>query len=578
MYKWLLISLGLVISSSGGLRAQTSYADQVRKYVEEHKALAMEEQRRSGIPAAITLGQGILETGAGSSRLMQQANNHFGIKCKRGWDGPTFAHTDDAPNECFRKYDNALQSYKDHSDFLKHSPRYAPLFTLSATDYAAWAHGLKRCGYATNPRYAQQLIRIIEEYRLQDYTYAVLEAPESSDMGLAATIPDAELSQEEAVAPAAEPELLASTDASPRYTYQPSAEPVVAEAPATPATPDAGGVIRMHGLRAIHARKGDVLLEHAIRHNIRYARLLEWNELPDAPLAEDMVIYLEKKNVKGSRPTHIVQPGESLQSIAQAEGILLRQLKAFNQIDIHEAPAPGTVLKLQEYAAVKPRTVSARQVTRPAAPEAPAAAPAIHTRPAAENMIATNRGQRAAQGQMPEAATETPIPPPTAVPAPQPSAPAQVAPATPHQPIETLVAVEEEMAAEADEETPETEVVAAPEPAPVPVPEAPAAPAEPMSEFDRLKARLDRVVYAEERAPAPVPAVPANRQAPPPARPGVPAPAAGNSGGTFYTVKKGDTAYGIARRHNISVSQLMEWNQLQNFQSIRTGQRLKISR
>jgi hypothetical protein len=156
--------------------AQDGFSDRARKYVEEYASLAMAEQRRSHVPAAITLGQGILETEAGISELMTEANNHFGIKCKNGWTGPTYTHTDDAPNECFKKYGCAADSYKDHSDHLKRNQRYSVLFTLKQEDYRNWAVCLKKCGYATNPQYAQRLIKIIEDYGLQQYTLSAFDS------------------------------------------------------------------------------------------------------------------------------------------------------------------------------------------------------------------------------------------------------------------------------------------------------------------------------------------------------------------------------------------------------------------
>src|SRR3954465_9791729 len=154
-------------------KAQTgAYNEQCAAYIRQFKQLAIEEQKRSGVPAAITLAQGIHETSAGMSELATNANNHFGIKCKKEWQGPTYTYTDDAPDECFRKYSRAYDSYKDHSDYLSASARYASLFQLPKTDYAGWAAGLKRCGYATNPKYAQVLIKLVEEYHLQEYTYA----------------------------------------------------------------------------------------------------------------------------------------------------------------------------------------------------------------------------------------------------------------------------------------------------------------------------------------------------------------------------------------------------------------------
>ena len=128
------------------------------QYIELYKDIAIREMKRMGVPAAITLAQGLLETESGNSPLVKKSNNHFGIKCKSTWTGESVRHTDDAPNECFRKYPNAADSYKDHSDYLKTSPRYASLFQLDISDYKGWAYGLKRAGYATNPRYPQIVI------------------------------------------------------------------------------------------------------------------------------------------------------------------------------------------------------------------------------------------------------------------------------------------------------------------------------------------------------------------------------------------------------------------------------------
>ena len=151
MQKWVL-SICMMLGVTG-VYAQ-DYNARVQQYIEQYKDLAIAEQKRSGIPAAITLAQGIHETGAGNSELATEANNHFGIKCKKEWKGMTFTHTDDAPNECFRKYQRAEDSYKDHSDYLRSGTRYSKLFSLSMTDYAGWAIGLRQCGYATNPAYA----------------------------------------------------------------------------------------------------------------------------------------------------------------------------------------------------------------------------------------------------------------------------------------------------------------------------------------------------------------------------------------------------------------------------------------
>ena len=137
-------------------------------YINLYKGIAVEQMEKHGIPASITLAQGLLESGAGSSELTKKSNNHFGIKCGSNWFGPTFSHFDDGRNECFRAYENPRASFEDHSQFLK-KERYSRLFRLSVLDYKGWARGLKACGYATSPTYADRLIQIIELYELNKY-------------------------------------------------------------------------------------------------------------------------------------------------------------------------------------------------------------------------------------------------------------------------------------------------------------------------------------------------------------------------------------------------------------------------
>ncbi len=146
----------------------------VLAYIEKYKNAAKDNMIRTGIPASITLGQAILESGAGTGPLSIQANNHFGIKCHKEWTGPSIRHTDDAENECFRKYDDPIQSFKDHSFFLTSRPRYSKLFQFKKDDYKSWAYGLKSAGYATDPKYPSKLIGLIERYDLSTYDYEVL--------------------------------------------------------------------------------------------------------------------------------------------------------------------------------------------------------------------------------------------------------------------------------------------------------------------------------------------------------------------------------------------------------------------
>lgn len=349
----ILIAASMLLSL--GAEAQTgAYNEQARAYIRQFKELAISEQQRTGVPAAIKLAQGIHETQAGTSELATEANNHFGIKCKREWQGETYAHTDDAPNECFRKYAKAIDSYRDHSDYLRNNKRYQSCFSLRITDYAAWATELKRCGYATNPRYAQKLVRIVEDFRLQDYTVAALnEKVKDDNVYVAEVTPTPAPVKKNYEMPG---EVVPEQDA-PVITTVAAVQPV-AEAVPEPAYENAepvyGQTMQRNGLKGFYAHRGDVLLDHAIKYNVRYARILELNDLPDAPLEADMFVYLEKKRAAGLRRTHQVSNGETMLQVAQAEGIQLRQLRALNQMDIGEEPIPGALLNLQTGVAAKP--------------------------------------------------------------------------------------------------------------------------------------------------------------------------------------------------------------------------------
>jgi len=167
-----LFVLGLFgVCRFGSLSAQSSDKShpQVLAYIERFQALAIEEMRQTGIPASIKLAQGIYESGAGTSRLAKEGNNHFGIKCKTEWTGKTIRHTDDRRQECFRRYASAEDSYRDHSQFLRTRSHYAFLFELDPYDYKAWARGLKQAGYATSPKYPEAIVRLIETYQLDRF-------------------------------------------------------------------------------------------------------------------------------------------------------------------------------------------------------------------------------------------------------------------------------------------------------------------------------------------------------------------------------------------------------------------------
>ena len=171
MLKQIVLMVALAMVSVGAQAQQTTTR---KEYIERYAPLAVEQQTLYGIPASITLAQGLLESGNGNSRLAREANNHFGIKCGSGWEGPSVRHDDDALQECFRAYSSPEESYIDHSLILLERKWYRPLFDLDPKDYKAWAHGLKKAGYATNPLYAELLIKIIEDYELYRYDNALV--------------------------------------------------------------------------------------------------------------------------------------------------------------------------------------------------------------------------------------------------------------------------------------------------------------------------------------------------------------------------------------------------------------------
>lgn len=308
--------------------AQTTYQEKAQAYIDKYKDWAMMEQIRSGIPASITLAQGILETAAGESELSNNANNHFGIKCKSSWNGPTYSYTDDAKDECFRKYQSAYESYKDHSDFLKNNARYSSLFLYSPIDYKAWAFGLKKCGYATNPQYAVKLIKFIEDFGLEKFTVLAMN---KTNVGHFRNIAEKE--------EGSKVEILDAGFENMGYASINDSSTIESKKYYIPET--------KNDLDGFYAKKGDLLLEYALEHKIRYSKLLVWNDLEDQPLTEDMFVYTESKRKKGLNAIHTFKSGETLHSVAQEEGIQLSQLLFYNHLTLGNQPKEGSILTLQ---------------------------------------------------------------------------------------------------------------------------------------------------------------------------------------------------------------------------------------
>ena len=288
------------------LSAQMRWNSVYQEYIDQYKDLAIEEMLRYNIPASITLAQGIFESGAGRSELSVKGNNHFGIKC-HGWTGRSVYHDDDARNECFRAYDNVLQSYEDHSKFLRYNVRYNSLFTLQRTDYRGWAQGLKACGYATNPRYADKLIELIELYKLYE-----LDKATSYDKFMAK-----------------------------RGGYD---RPVSQGMSLHP--------IKIYNKNYyIIARAGDTFKGIGEEIDISYRKIAKYNERDkNDVLHAGEIIYLKKKQKKAdkaykNRP-HIVKAGESMYSIAQRYGIRLKSLYKKNKLSPDYQARVGDTLRV----------------------------------------------------------------------------------------------------------------------------------------------------------------------------------------------------------------------------------------
>lgn len=283
------------------------------EYVAMYKDIAIQEMVEFKIPASITLAQGILESGSGNSRLAREANNHFGIKCHKGWEGEYIRMTDDAPNECFRKYNSPYDSYKDHSFFLSQRGRYSFLFDLEITDYKGWAHGLKKAGYATNPRYGELLINIIEDLKL--YQYDLMAGDYVAVNKYPNEIPGDKNRQYEAFA-------VGVNDRK---------------------------VFTNNGRKFIFARGDDDFYKIADDFHLYNYQIWKYNELTKKDnLKEGEMVYLERKKSKGSVPHHYVKPGETMRGISQLYGIRLKQLYKKNRMQQGTTPRTGQMLWLQE--------------------------------------------------------------------------------------------------------------------------------------------------------------------------------------------------------------------------------------
>jgi LysM repeat protein len=284
----------LMLIMAGTASAKTIRKKNYDDYIDNHKSLAISHAKKYKVPASITLGQGLLESGAGLSGLALKSNNHFGIKCGSDWRGASVRAKDDGPNDCFRKYAKVEDSYEDHSRFLSEKSRYRFLFNLRSTDYVGWARGLQKAGYATDKAYANKLIKLIEDYELYRYDK---EADRLVDYKT--------------------------------FNHQPYIT---------------GGLVY------VRAKENDSYEAIAQEFDFKAKDLYKYNEVPEGfPLQAGDLVYFQKKHKKADKPyyEHVVKIGESMHSISQLYGIRVDNLYKMNKKDNEYVPTEGDVLRLR---------------------------------------------------------------------------------------------------------------------------------------------------------------------------------------------------------------------------------------
>jgi LysM repeat protein len=278
--------------------AQSSVRITPEEYIAQFKNAAVIDMKKTKVPASITLAQGMYESDYGNSELAKAAKNHFGIKCHKEWSGPTFHQDDDAPNECFRKYETVLESYDDHSNFLKSRERYQSLFELEITDYKAWAHGLKKAGYATNPAYASKIIDIIERYNLN-----VL------DRG-------GDLTE---IKPVKRREVETDQQHTPVKVFPPK--------------PNYATNKTINGVPFVRVNKGDNWLRLARNYNLELWQILEFNEAEKNDIIhEGDIIFVKQKKARAEVTSYTVKEGDTMKGISQKYGIKLKKLYQMNKL------------------------------------------------------------------------------------------------------------------------------------------------------------------------------------------------------------------------------------------------------
>ncbi len=323
---FLLISIFSSCKTQKPLTTSSPGTGSAQDYINQYKDLAVREMNRTGVPASITLAQGMIESDYGRSRLAREANNHFGIKCHSTWKGPTITHHDDKRNECFRKYRKPDESFTDHSDFLKTGSRYAFLFDLKQDDYKGWARGLKKAGYATNPDYANMLIKKIEELGLYNFDMRDGLAPKKAKPGPVFPETDSSLKL-----PAYDDKGIARGDS-----------PVIATR--------VQRIKENNRIQYIIVKAGETKEGIEKEFSLLKWELSKYNELENDfnPLPGQM-LYLQPKREKAEpgKEYHVVKEGDTMYSVSQLYGIKLKNLNELNRMNSGVEPVAGTKLWLR---------------------------------------------------------------------------------------------------------------------------------------------------------------------------------------------------------------------------------------
>lgn len=495
-------------------------------YITQYKDIAVSEMNRTGIPASITLAQAIHESGWGKSYLSANTNNHFGIKCKKEWTGKTFKYTDDAPNECFRVYDKVEDSYKDHSDFLKSRPWYASLFLLDKTDYKGWAYGLKKAGYATNPKYPDILIKMIEDFQLATFDKGqipsylsplnkiiVVEKDEDEEYNVTDSM---QIDVQKTVIQEKKTEVYVPVNT----VSTPKTQPVTTKKVTK-------NIFKVNDCKAVklYKDKGETLDLIGNILKIEKEDLLAYNDITDeSQLKDGQTIFIQQKKKSNKEGAYKVKQDDNIWNISQKKGVRLASLLKMNKLEQGEEPAVKETIILKGKAKAKPelRTITpTKNITKPEIVSAKT--------PEASTIV------RAKDTIYPVIQEET-------------------------EEVKLSVDSNKTLGWESDTKLLEKPALTI---------------TEPVKKDTVIKTALPTIKLPEGELPRSVSVYERGLETPTVYPKVIDYNKLPKSTTGVHTVVKGDTMYNICKRYNISIAQIMEWNNLSE-QTVKLGQVLKI--